>query len=284
MDTLSGTGQRNASRCMETSQIRRSAFGNLLAICMYGVRKGLVAGPNMTTYWPRAMEEAMIADKAVASVSLTKMMPFHEFLATGGLRRTVLSVPKGQVVFSQGDPADSIYYIQKGRVKVSVTSNHGKEATLGFQNKGAFIGEECLATAQSVRPSTATAVLPCTMLRIDRQEMMNALNSDSSLAAIFRSFLLSRCLLMQGDLIDHLFNSSEKRLARTLLSMAQIDDTPEATIPYVTQETLAEMIGTTRSRVSFFMNRFRNLGYIQYNGIGGGMTVYRSLFNVLLKD
>ena len=226
----------------------------------------------------------MIADKAVASANLTKMMPFHEFLATGGLRKTVLSVPKGQVVFSQGDPADSVYYIQKGRVKVSVTSSQGKEATLGFQNKGAFIGEECLVAAQSVRSSTATAVLPCTVLRVDRQAMMNALNSDPSLAAIFQSFLLSRCVLMQGDLIDHLFNSSEKRLARTLLSMAQLEDAPEATIPYVTQETLAEMIGTTRSRVSFFMNRFRSLGYIQYTGASGSMTVYHSLFNVLLRD
>jgi CRP-like cAMP-binding protein len=228
--------------------------------------------------------EEMAAEEAVASSSRTKAKLFHEYLATGGPRRTALSVPKGQFVFRQGDPADSIFYIEKGRVKISVTSSHGKEAALGFQNRGAFIGEECLAASQSLRSTTAIAVLPCSVLRIDGQEMMQALSADPLLAGIFQSFLLARCVLMQGDLIDHLFNSSEKRLARVLLSLAQLDGEIEATIPYTTQETLAEMIGTTRSRVSFFMNRFRNMGYIQYRGCNVGMTVHHSLFNVLLKD
>lgn len=225
----------------------------------------------------------MIAERAGASANRTKVRLFHEYLATAGARKTVLSVPKEQVLFRQGDPADSVFYIQKGRVKISVTSSHGKEAMLGFQHSGAFIGEECLA-GQPLRLATVIAIQPCTVLRIDSQEMMRALNEDASLASVFQSFLLSRCVLMQGDLIDHLFNSSEKRLARTLLSLSQIEGGNEATIPYTTQETLAEMIGTTRSRVSFFMNRFRRLGYIEYNGFNGEMKVFHSLFNILLQD
>jgi CRP/FNR family transcriptional regulator, cyclic AMP receptor protein len=226
----------------------------------------------------------MVAARAVASANRAKAEPIHEYLATGGPRKTVLSVPKGELIFRQGDPADSVFYIQKGRVKISVTSPHGKEATIALQSQGGFIGEECIAASHPLRLATAAAILPCTVLRIDSNEMMQALDTDTSLGHVFHSFLLARCVLMQADLIDHLFNSSEKRLARTLLLLAQLEGGTEASIPHTTQETLAEMIGTTRSRVSFFMNRFRKMGYIQYNGYNGWLKVHRSLFNVLLKD
>jgi len=208
----------------------------------------------------------------------------HEYLSTGGPRKTLLNVPKGKVIFSQGDPADSVFYIHKGRVKISVTSPHGKEATLALQNQGGFIGEECVVPSHTQRLATAAAILPSTVLRIDCKEMLQALDADTSLAHLFRTFLLTRCTLMQADLIDHLFHSSEKRLARTLLSLAQLEGGLEATIPHTTHETLAEMIGTTRSRISFFMNRFRKMGYIQYNGCNSEVKVQRSLFNVLLQD
>ncbi|HEV3039534.1 MAG TPA: Crp/Fnr family transcriptional regulator [Candidatus Angelobacter sp.] len=226
----------------------------------------------------------MVAARVVASGNRMKAEPVHDYLETGGLRKTVLHVPKGKVIFSQGDPADCVFYVQKGRVKISVTSPQGKEATLALQNQGGFIGEECIAASQPLRLATATAIQPCTVLRIDNKEMAQALAEDKSLGHMFQSFLLTRCVLMQADLIDHLFNSSEKRLARTLLLLAQLDGEAEADTPDTTQETLAEMIGTTRSRVSFFMNRFREMGYIQYNGHNGGVRVHRSLFEVLLKE
>jgi CRP/FNR family transcriptional regulator, cyclic AMP receptor protein len=225
----------------------------------------------------------MVPARDMASANGTITQP-HEYLATGGPGKTVLSVPKGEIIFRQGDPAHSVFYIQKGRVKISVTSNDGKEATLALQSKGDFIGEECIGASHPLRLATAAAILPCTVLRIDSKEMMQALDADKSLGHVFQSFLLTRCVLMQADLIDHLFNSSEKRLARTLLLLAQLEGGIEATIPHTTQEILAEMIGTTRSRVSFFMNRFRRMGYVQYNGYNDGVKVHRSLFNVLLKD
>src|SRR5262249_32192146 len=145
------------------------------------------------------------------------------YLVTAGLRKTLLHVPKGRIIFRQGDPADSVFFIQKGRVKISVTSPHGKEATLALQNQGGFIGEECIAATNPVRLATAAAIQPCTVLRIDSKEMTQALDSDKSLGHVFQSFLLTRCTLMQADLVDHLFNSSEKRLARTLLTLAQLE-------------------------------------------------------------
>ena len=230
----------------------------------------------------------MVSTRTTTSANRAKAQPVHEYLATSGPRKTVHSVPNGGIIYSQGDPADSVFFIQKGRVKISVTSPQGKEATLALQSQGGFIGEECIATSNPLRLATAAAVLPSTILRIDRKEMIQALDADKSLAHFFQSFLLRRCTVMQADLIDHLFNSSEKRLARTLLTLSQIEGAPEANMPHITQETLAEMIGTTRSRVSFFMNRFRKMGYIQYNGCNGGTNgaakVHRSLFNVLLND
>lgn len=229
-------------------------------------------------------ERSMLAAGAVTSANLATAAPVHEYLATDGPWKTVLQAPKGEILFSQGDPAESVFYIQKGRVKISVTSPQGKEATLALLKQGDFIGEECIAAVRPVRPATAVAILPCTVLRIDSQEMMQALDADKSLARLFQSFLLNRCMLMRADLIDHLFNSSEKRLARILLFLSQMEGGDEAIIRHTTQETLAEMVGTTRSRISFFMNRFRRSGYIQYYGHNGEVKVHRSLCNVFLKD
>jgi CRP-like cAMP-binding protein len=226
----------------------------------------------------------MVAAKGVTSANRTKPEPPLEYLTTAGPHKTLLTVSKGKVIFRQGDPADSVFYIQKGRVKISVTSSQGKEATLALHGKGDFVGEECIIASQPQRSTTAAAILPCTVLRIHSKEMMRVLEADKSMALFFQSFLLNRCVLMQADLIDHLFNYSEKRLARTLLLLAQREGGTEATIPSTTQETLAEMVGTTRSRISFFMNRFRKLGYIQYQHSNCGVKVHRSLFNILLKE
>lgn len=204
------------------------------------------------------------------------------FLARNGLGRKIMDLEKLQTLFSQGDAANAIFYIQKGKVKLTVNSKRGKEATIALLGVGDFVGEECIAAIQPLRMATAAALTPCTVLRIDRKEMVRVLH-EKSFSEVFVSYLLTRNIRFQEDLIDQLFNSSEKRLARALLLLAQFgkDGAPETVIPKVSQETLAEMIGTTRSRVSFFMNRFRKLGFIEYNG---KLSVHSSLLNVVLHD
>ncbi len=205
------------------------------------------------------------------------------FLAHTGLGRTVVELkPKG-TFFCQGDPADSVYYLQKGRAKVTVVSQKGKEATITILSAGDFIGEESLVSADGLRMATTTAVNSCTVLKISRNKMLQVMHDEPAFADIFLRFLLTRSMRTQADLVDQLFNSSEKRLARILLLMAEFGKSgePETFIPPITQETLAEMIGTTRSRVSFFMNRFRKLGFIDYDG---RIQVHKSLLNVLLLD
>jgi CRP/FNR family transcriptional regulator, cyclic AMP receptor protein len=205
------------------------------------------------------------------------------FLTRNGLGRKIVDVQKHQALFSQGDDGDAIFYIQKGRVKLTVNSKRGKEATIALLGVGDFVGEECIAAIQPQRMATATALIACTVLRIDRKEMVRVLHEQREFSEVFVSYLLTRNIRFQEDLIDQLFNSSEKRLARALLLLAQFgkDGAPETVIPRISQETLAEMIGTTRSRVSFFMNRFRKLGFIEYNG---KLSVHSSLLNVVLHD
>lgn len=188
-----------------------------------------------------------------------------------------------QPLFSQGDPATSVFYIQKGRAKLTVVSKTGKEATIALLTAGDFIGEESLATVPGLRLSTAVSITACTALEIRRGEMMRVIHEEHAFSDVFLRFLLTRSMRIQADLVDQLFNSSEKRLARILLLMAEFGKPgePSAVIPHITQETLAEMVGTTRSRVSFFMNRFRKLGFIDYNG---SIHVHKSLLNVLLLD
>jgi CRP-like cAMP-binding protein len=186
-------------------------------------------------------------------------------------------------VFSQGDAADAVFFVQSGKIKLTVVSTHGKEAVVAILPEGSFFGEGCL-TGQPSRMSTASAVERSTILRVTKQAMVALLHQDPEFAERFLAYLLSRNIRMEADLVDHLFNSSEKRLARLLLLMANFgnESKPIPLIARINQETLAEMIGTTRSRVSFFMNRFRELGFIEYNG--GGMQVHSSLVSVVLHD
>ena len=205
------------------------------------------------------------------------------FLASAGLGRRIIQFAPKDAFFTQGDPADSVFYLQKGRAKVTVVSASGKEATISLLDSGDFVGQEVLATVAGTRLSTATAVTPCTALEIGRDEMVRVTHKEDSLSELFLTFLLQHSMRMQADLIDQLFNSSEKRLARMLLLMAEFGKPgePEQFIPKVSQETLAEMIGTTRSRVSFFMNRFRKLGFIEYHG---RIRVHKSLLKAVLLD
>ena len=205
------------------------------------------------------------------------------FLANAGLGRKIVQVRPKQSFFSQGDPADSVFYLQKGRAKMTVVSQTGKEATIALLSAGDFVGEGALAAVPGLRLASATAITACTALKITREEMTRVMHEEPEFSDLFMKFLLARSMRIQADLVDQLFNSSEKRLARILLLMAEFGKPgdPEKTIPKISQETLAEMIGATRSRVSFFMNRFRNLGFIEYDG---RIRVHKSLLNVVLHD
>ena len=205
------------------------------------------------------------------------------FLARAGLGRKVVNLEKGELAFAQGDPADALFFVKKGRLRVTVNSSNGKEATLALVGAGEFVGEGCMVSAHPLRLSTATALDECALLRISKAEMVRVLHEDQELSDMFVAFLLARNDRIQADLVDQLFNSSEKRLARVLLLLAQFgkDSKPETVIPKISQEVLAEMIGTTRSRVSFFMNRFRKLGFIEYDG---EIRVHNSLLNIFLQE
>jgi CRP-like cAMP-binding protein len=205
------------------------------------------------------------------------------FLASAGLGRRIVQLAPREAFFSQGDPADSVFYLQTGRAKVTVVSTAGKEATITLVSAGQFVGEGALAAVAGLRLSTATAITDCTALKISREEMVRVMHAENSFSELFLKFLLEHSMRIQADLVDLLFNSSEKRLARILLLMAEFGrpDEPEEYIPNISQETLAEMVGTTRSRVSFFMNRFRKLGFIEYNG---PIKVHKSLLNAVLLD
>ena len=204
------------------------------------------------------------------------------FLATIGEGRKNLTVSRKQGIFSQGDAADAVFYIQKGKVQLTVVSKIGKEATIAMLSQGNFFGEGSLA-GQSFRMGSAEAMTDCQLLRIEKKAMMDALHREPALSEVFVAYLLARNVRYEEDLVDQLFNSSEKRLARVLLMLAHFgkEGVPETVVPKISQETLAEMIGTTRSRVSFFMNRFRELGFIEYNGT---LRVNSSLLNVVLHD
>ena len=204
------------------------------------------------------------------------------FLAQAAEGQTVSRYQNRETVFAQGDPADAIFYIETGKVKVTVLSQHGKEAVLALLGTGDFFGEGCL-TGQAQRMSSAFAMEECTIARLEKAVLLRTVHEQPAFAEMFIAYLLARNLRMEGDLVDQLFNSSEKRLARLLLILANFgkDDQPETIIPKMSQETLAEMVGTTRSRISFFMNKFRRLGLIRYNG---HMTINRSLLNVILYD
>jgi CRP-like cAMP-binding protein len=216
----------------------------------------------------------------------TKRRPLFDpksFLAKAGDGRTISKYRKDQVVFSQGEAADSVFYIQKGKVKVAVVSDQGKEAVVAILGAAEFCGEGCLA-GQPRRMATVTAMSECTIMRLRKTSVVRVLHDEPGFSTIFISHLLARTIRVEEDLVDQLFNSSEKRLARLLLLLANFgkESRPEPIIAKISQETLAEMIGTTRSRVSFFMNKFRRLGFVDYNG--SGLEVHSSLLNVVLHD
>jgi CRP/FNR family transcriptional regulator, cyclic AMP receptor protein len=219
----------------------------------------------------------------VAGKKLSKFDP-KIFLSTLDGGRKIAAFPKKQPIFVQGDPSDAVFYIQKGKVKLTVVSKTGKEATIGILNEGDFFGEGCL-TGQPLRLCSATAMIDCSVMRIDKKSMMQVLHREHAFSDLFVKYLLTRNIRYEEDLVDQLFNSSEKRLARMLLLLAHFgkEGKPETIVPKISQETMAEMVGTTRSRVSFFMNRFRKLGFIDYDG-GSGLQVHSSLLNVVLHD
>ena len=204
------------------------------------------------------------------------------FLANIGQGRRLLEFGRKASIFTQGEPADAIFYLQKGKVKLSVVSQQGKEAIIGLLAPGDFFGEGSIA-GQPLRMSTALAMSECSVIRIEKKAMMQVLHQQHAMSDMFVAYLLARNIRYEEDLVDQLFNSSEKRLARILLLLARFgkEGKPETVIPAITQETLAEMVGTTRSRVNFFLNRFRKLGFIEYNG---EMQVHSSLLNVVLHD
>ncbi len=220
-----------------------------------------------------------------ASKKIREFNP-NTFLASIGEGRESLTVAKKQGIFTQGDAADAVFYIQKGKVRLTVVSKIGKEATIGILSERNFFGEGSLA-GQAVRMGSAEAMTDCQLLRIQKKAMMDALHREHSFSDMFVAYLLARNIRYEEDLVDQLFNSSEKRLARVLLMLAHFgkEGVPETVVPKISQETLAEMVGTTRSRVSFFMNRFRKLGFIHYaGGARGGLQVHSSLLNVVLHD
>jgi CRP/FNR family transcriptional regulator, cyclic AMP receptor protein len=220
---------------------------------------------------------------AVTAKKTTKFN-LKTFLSTVNGGRKIAAFRKKQTIFAQGNSSDAVFYIQEGKVKLAVVSKNGKEATIGILNKGDFFGEACL-NGQALRLCSATAMTDCSVMRIDKKSMMEVLHREHAFSDMFVTYLLARNIRYEEDLVDQLFNSSEKRLARMLLLLAHFGKSgkPEPLVPKISQETLAEMVGTTRSRVSFFMNRFRKLGFVDYDG-GSGLQVHTSLLNVVLHD
>jgi len=243
--------------------------------------------PNSDTDWCDEQKQFILtvgccgAESVMAKKAKSTFEP-KEFLATVNGGRTVSDYKKGEIIFSQGDPADSVFYVQKGKVKVTVLSEQGKEAVVAILGPDEFCGEGCL-TGQPKRLATVSAMTECGIMRLEKAAMIRVLHEEPAFSEMFVSHLLTRTLRVEADLVDQLFNSSEKRLARALLLLANFgkEGRPETAIAKVSQETLAEMIGTTRSRVSFFMNKFRKLGLINYNG---HLEVHSSLLNVVLHE
>ena len=227
------------------------------------------------------MSQSSQGSRSIKGKQIASFNP-QTFIKQIGSGKTTLTCLKKKILFSQGDAADAVFYIQTGKVKLSVVSQQGKEAVVAMLAQGSFFGEGCLA-GQLVCMATATTAEDATLVRIDKPAMIRVLHDDPAFSELFLAYLLGRNIRIQEDLVDHLFNSSEKRLARVLLLMAHFgkDGKPEPVVPKVSQDMLAEMIGTTRSRVSFFMNKFRKLGFVHYNG---GLHVHSSLLNIVLHN
>lgn len=231
----------------------------------------------------KAVKKPFTVKDRVAEKSRKAAFLPASFLAHAGTGRTISELNKGDTIFAQGDDANAVFYVQQGKIRLTVISKTGKEATIALLGENNFLGEECITASRLQRVATATALIPSTVLRIERGEMVRVLHEEQLFSELFVAYLLARNARVQEDLVDQLFNSSEKRLARALLLLAQFgkEGAPETVIPKISQETLADMIGTTRSRVNFFMNRFRKLGFIEYNG---HLSIHSSLLNVILHD
>jgi CRP-like cAMP-binding protein len=274
---LEGAGLISVKRHKVYKTVQKT-FGNRGTICIgMGVLESR-KGPSLC-FRKGFMVERVFTMSAIAP----PVFDAEAFLHSAGLGRSCVEIRSKERFFSQGDIADCVFFLQKGRAKITVVSKEGKEATITMLSARDFVGEESLASVGAQRLTSATAITTCTALRIDRDEMIRAMHGENLFLDLFVKFLLARSMRTQADLVDQLFNSSERRLARVLLLMAEFGKPgePESLIPKISQETLAEMIGTTRSRVSFFMNRFRKLGFIEYNG---RIRVNKSLLNVILHD
>ncbi len=238
----------------------------------------------MSTQTKRQGRRPKSGKVAVPSTAPSQPLPFdpNTFLAKVGEGRSLVDYRKDKIIFAQGDPADAVFYLRQGKVKLTVVSSQGKEAVVAIIGQDVFFGEGCLI-AQPLRMATATTLTPCSILRLEKSAMVRVLHTEPAFAERFITHLLARNIRIEEDLVDQLFNSAEKRLARVLLLLANFgkEGTHEPVIPQISQETLADMIGTTRSRVNFFMNRFRKLGFIDYND---GLEVNSALLNVLLHD
>lgn len=224
-----------------------------------------------------------LLNRQLSAQKSTKVFDPRAFLANVGIGRTLCYYSPKQVLFSQGERADAVFYIQDGTARLSVVSKHGKEATIALLSRGDFLGEGCIASDQPLRMMTATAVTKCSALKIEKKQMLRTLHEEHRFSDMFVAYLVGRHNRTQSDLVDQLFNSSEKRLARTLLMLTRFgkEGSSEAVIPGISQQTLAEMIGTTRSHVNVFLNKFKRLGFIEYNG---GLRVHSSLLSVVLHE
>jgi CRP/FNR family cyclic AMP-dependent transcriptional regulator len=224
--------------------------------------------------------------RLISRIAIKKKRHFDpkRFLATIGEGRRIVQVARKQAIFAQGEPANAVFYIQKGQVRLTVIAENGREATIGVLSPGDFCGEGCIG-GQPIRMGSAIAMTDCELMRIDKTAMMLTLQREHTMSDLFTAYLLGRNIRYQADLVDHLFSSSERRLARTLLLLSQFgkEGAPDSVLPKISQETLAEMVGTTRSRVNFFMNKFRTLGLIEYDA-GSGLKIHSSLLNVILHD
>jgi CRP/FNR family cyclic AMP-dependent transcriptional regulator len=231
---------------------------------------------------PLRLEKALYWKKSFMTPEATLIFDPKRFLAKVGKGKRHTAYSKDQKIFSQGDAAHAIFYIQKGKVKLIVVSKQGKEAVIALLSEGDFFGEGCLA-GQTLRMSTAMTISECSIVRIEKADTVRVLHEEPAFSGMFLRYVLSRNIRIEEDLVDHLFNSSEKRLARVLLLLANFgkEGQPETVIPQISQETLAEIIGTTRSRVNLFMNKFRKLGFVDYNG---ELHVHSSLLNIVLHD
>jgi CRP-like cAMP-binding protein len=252
-----------------------------------------MASPHKSEGSTKLAVPAPIDQKSQRTQNATRFPPKNgrefdpqAFLDTIGVGRDAMIFSKMQIVYTQGDPADEVFHLQNGKVRLTVVSKTGKQATVSILSDGSFFGEGSLS-GRTLRIDTATAMTDCAVLRIEKKAMVDALQREHTLSDLFIAHLLKRNIQFEEDLVDQLFNSSEKRLARVLLMLAHFgkEGPPKAVVPKISQETLAEMVGTTRSRVSFFMNRFRKLGFINYEGgVEGGLQVHSSLRNVVLDD